>query len=197
MEIWHEGSCVARHERCYGRHQQMLDLEHYLDVLEQKPGALAGSTPLEQWRERGRWPESLDRFWQKLKERHGKQQRHARDDRAAALGSEHGMGRLQRGGRRSACAGLHGCGRGPASADSGGPGSERSAMRSDLGELARFERPLPVMDDYDQLLARRGGGAMSEHDSEPWNTPAYRQHCKAVRMPDDRGAISFRWPNRR
>ena len=38
------GRCVARHERCYSRQQQVLDLEHYLDVLSRKPGALAGST---------------------------------------------------------------------------------------------------------------------------------------------------------
>ena len=36
------------HERSYRRQQQILDLEHYLDVLYRKPGALAGSKPLEQ-----------------------------------------------------------------------------------------------------------------------------------------------------
>jgi hypothetical protein len=62
---------VARHERSYSRRQRVLDLEHYLDVLERKPGALAGSSPLQQWRERGRWPESSDRLWRSLRERHG------------------------------------------------------------------------------------------------------------------------------
>ena len=33
VEVWYAGRCVARHERSYGRHQQILDLEHYLDVL--------------------------------------------------------------------------------------------------------------------------------------------------------------------
>ncbi len=45
--------CVARHERSFGRYQAVLDLEHYLDVLQRNPGALAGSTPLQRWRERG------------------------------------------------------------------------------------------------------------------------------------------------
>ena len=53
VEVWQGGTCLARHERCYGRHQAVLNLEHYLDVLERKPGALAGSTPLAQWRARG------------------------------------------------------------------------------------------------------------------------------------------------
>ena len=48
VELWQEGECVACHERCYGRRQQILELEHYLGVLERKPGALAGSKPLEQ-----------------------------------------------------------------------------------------------------------------------------------------------------
>ena len=44
VEVWHEGKRVARHERSYGRYQEILDLEHYLDVLERKPGALAGAS---------------------------------------------------------------------------------------------------------------------------------------------------------
>src|SRR5690348_15956375 len=69
VEIWQERKCVARHERSFLRYQQVLDLEHYLDVLEREPGALAGSSPLAQWRQRGRWPESFDRLWQSLRER--------------------------------------------------------------------------------------------------------------------------------
>ena len=58
IELWYGGRCVARHERCYGRQQEILDLEHYLDVLERKPGALAGSKPLDQRRQLGLWPSS-------------------------------------------------------------------------------------------------------------------------------------------
>src|SRR5260370_1293446 len=73
VEIWHQGQCVARHERCFDRQQKVLDLEHYLEALTKKPGALAGSTPLEQWRAQGRWPVSFDRFWEMLKQRQGRQ----------------------------------------------------------------------------------------------------------------------------
>jgi hypothetical protein len=55
VEVRDEGRCIAHHERCYERHQQVLDLEHYLDVLERKPGALIGSKPLAAWRQRGLW----------------------------------------------------------------------------------------------------------------------------------------------
>ena len=73
VELWHDGNCVARNERCYRRQQQVLDLEHYLDVLSRKPGALAWSRPLEQQRKAGRWPASFDVIWESLMERHGNQ----------------------------------------------------------------------------------------------------------------------------
>jgi hypothetical protein len=73
VEIWHQGERVARHER-FNRQQKVLNLEHYLEALAKKPGAFAGSTPLEQWRGQGRWPASFDRFWEMLKRRRGCQQ---------------------------------------------------------------------------------------------------------------------------
>ena len=54
VEVWHAGRRIARHERCHSRRQQVLDLDHYLDVLGHKPGAFAGSKPLDQWRQAGR-----------------------------------------------------------------------------------------------------------------------------------------------
>jgi len=30
VEIWHQGRCVARHERCFNRHQKVLALDHFL-----------------------------------------------------------------------------------------------------------------------------------------------------------------------
>jgi len=88
---------VARHERSFSRYQQVLDLEHYLDVLERKPGALAGSSPLEQWRQRGRWPESFDRLWQSLRERHGTQADTREMLELLALGKRQGWERLRQG----------------------------------------------------------------------------------------------------
>jgi hypothetical protein len=60
VELWHAGKCVATHDRCYRKKQQILNLEHYLDVLSRKPGALAGSTPLAQRRQANLWPASFD-----------------------------------------------------------------------------------------------------------------------------------------
>ena len=90
VEIWHQGQCVARHERCFERQQKVLNLEHYLDALTKKPGAFAGSTPLEQWRAQGRWPASFDCFWEMLKQRRGKQAGTRAMIEALLLGRQYG-----------------------------------------------------------------------------------------------------------
>jgi hypothetical protein len=33
---------------------------------------MKGSTPLQQWRQAGRWPACLDAIWRELEQRHGK-----------------------------------------------------------------------------------------------------------------------------
>src|SRR5690349_1137003 len=73
VEMYQDGRRVAVHQRCYGHQQDVLELEHYLDVLERKPGALAGSKPLAAWREKNLWPASYDDLLERLIHRHGKQ----------------------------------------------------------------------------------------------------------------------------
>src|SRR5262249_2987050 len=152
VEIWHAGRRVARHERCYGRYQESLDLEHYLDVLAHKPGALAGSKPLEQWRQLGRWPASYDQLWDELIARQG------RSAGARAWSASLGRGRRQGRGRA-----------GPAVAPARAPGCGAAAATRHLfatpplphpappalaaSALARFDRPLPTVAAYDELLA--------------------------------------------
>jgi hypothetical protein len=43
---------VARHKRCYGRHQMLLELEHYLPLLLRKHRALDRAIPMQRWLER-------------------------------------------------------------------------------------------------------------------------------------------------
>jgi transposase len=152
IEVWHEGRCVARHERCYGRHQAILDLEHYLDVLEHKPGALAGSTPLEQWRRLGRWPASYDRFWAGLIDRLGTAAGTGEMIGLLQLGRAHGYDAL----RRAIETALDlGCGDSAAvrhlltTPDL----THAPPLRLEVGALSRFDRPLPAVTAYDQLLA--------------------------------------------
>lgn len=71
ITILHEGTEVARHERLRGRFSVSAQLDHYLDLLRRKPGALAGSLALHQEREAGRWPDTFDCLWRALEARHG------------------------------------------------------------------------------------------------------------------------------
>jgi hypothetical protein len=157
VEIWHQGRCVARHARSYGRHQEILDLEHYLDVLERKPGALAGSKPLEQWRQAGRWPTSYDRLWQALIERQGRQLGTKLMIELLQLGREHGFGRL----RVAIEAALElGCSDAAAVRHLLAAETlvhERPAPLVELGVLSQYERPLPEVHAYDHLLVVAGG----------------------------------------
>src|ERR1700737_3752220 len=95
VEVRDEGRQIARHERCYERNQQVLDLEHYLEVLERKPGALAGSKPLAAWRQRGLWPGSYDRLLEQLIGRHGKQSGTRQMIQVLALIKQHGHERVR------------------------------------------------------------------------------------------------------
>jgi transposase len=151
IEIWEDGRCVAQHERCYERSRQILNLEHYLDVLERKPGALAGSKPLEQWRRMGRWPENYDRLWQELITRHGKQTGTRQMIELLGLGRQHGYDRLQ----NAIDAALKlGCKDAAAvryliTADT----LQRAPLPIvEIATLACYDRPMPVMDDYDLLV---------------------------------------------
>lgn len=62
---------VARHERLVRRGDQALELDHYLQLLTRKPGALAGSTPLAQARARGLFTAAHQSWWDRVRAVHG------------------------------------------------------------------------------------------------------------------------------
>ena len=74
ISFWHDGKQVARHERLHGHHQISAQLDHYLDLLQRKPGALARSLALRQQRDRGDWPACFDQLWTAIQERSGRQE---------------------------------------------------------------------------------------------------------------------------
>jgi hypothetical protein len=167
VHVWSGGRKVASHERTYGRGEHVLNLEHYLDVLEKKPGALAGSRPLHQWRQQGLWPATFDQLWKQLEQRHGKQAGTRAMVDLLLLGREHGWTPLRHAVERAL---------GLGSSDVGAirylllhPGSS-TAMPAlsleELGILARYERPLPEVGSYDLLLALHSSAARSGRDRQ-------------------------------
>ena len=151
VEFRQDGIRIAQHERSYGRSQKILDLEHYLDVLEQKPGALRGSKPLAEWRAQGRWPASYDRLWERMTDKQGRQAGARAMVTVIRMGREFGYAKLE----ASVDAALElGC-------------TDVAAIRHllmtdqlqhaaqqtvEIGVLATYERPLPTMIEYNQLL---------------------------------------------
>jgi hypothetical protein len=153
VEVWHEGRCLARHERCYERHQQVLELEHYLDVLERKPGALVGSKPLLAWRQSGLWPESYDRLLAALIGRHGQQSGTRQMIQVLSLIKPHGHRRLRTAIEEALALGCSDAAAIRHLAETADLDRARSTI-VELGMLARYERPQPSLNDYDALLGQ-------------------------------------------
>jgi hypothetical protein len=72
ITIHHDGQVVARHDRAVERFATTASLDHYLELLARKPGALRRALPLAQARERGDWPAVYDELWQRLEEKVGR-----------------------------------------------------------------------------------------------------------------------------
>lgn len=152
VEIWHGGKRVARHERCYQRHQKVLELEHYLEALWTKPGALAGSTALEQCRAQGRWPASYDRFWEVLRQRQGKQEGTRAMIEVLLLAREHGAARVRQAVEEALELGCSDLGAVRYLLNVAGLEREPAAAPPVYrGALNRYDRPQPRLEDYDRL----------------------------------------------
>jgi hypothetical protein len=62
---------VATHSRLVARGECRLELDHYLEILLGKPGALPGSTALAQARAAGRFTTAHEAFWAAARGKHG------------------------------------------------------------------------------------------------------------------------------
>jgi hypothetical protein len=63
VEVLEGVTVVARHERAIGRYVEVLTLDHYLEVLKIKPGALPGATALAQAKACGAFTQTHQRYW--------------------------------------------------------------------------------------------------------------------------------------
>ena len=58
VEIFYEGKRISSHERVYSNNKWQLEPQHYLEILQQRPGAFESSRVIRQWR--SSWPKSLE-----------------------------------------------------------------------------------------------------------------------------------------
>ncbi len=63
VTVFDRNTVVARHQRAAGKGVKVLDLDHYLEILARKPGALPGATALAQARAAGVFTPTHDTFW--------------------------------------------------------------------------------------------------------------------------------------
>ena len=63
VEVLDGATIVARHDRAAGRYVEVLTLDHYLEVLVRKPGALPGATALAQAKASGAFTEAHQAYW--------------------------------------------------------------------------------------------------------------------------------------
>jgi hypothetical protein len=140
----------------HGRYQTAAQLDHYLELLQRKPGALKGSLPLRQERERGRWPGCFDELWQQIEQRYGPSEAAAQMIDVLLLCREQGADRVELAVRGALAAGAHD-GRAVALL---ARRRERPAQQPQLFELPErlrhAERPTPTLGDYDRLLEHGG-----------------------------------------
>ena len=155
ISFWHDGTCVAQHERLAGKHQVSAQLDHYLDLLVRKPGALARSLALRQERDRGDWPACFDQLWTRIIERSGRQEAARQMVDVLVLAREHSASEVELAVRGALTAGAHD---GRAVAVLASRGSRvASPQLDDLPRrLQNLGAPPPTLGHYDELLTVAG-----------------------------------------
>jgi hypothetical protein len=151
VEVLDGPRVVARHERAAGKYAEILTLDHYLEVLKYKPGALPGATALAQAKAAGVFTPVHQRYWDAARRKHGD----AAGTRAlievllaqrtapaaaltAAMSTAISSGVLD-----------------PQAVliDARRAAGGQAAPVVPIGMLARYDRPAPTLAAYDQLLA--------------------------------------------
>jgi transposase len=67
IEVMIDGNCVAKHERSYEKHQEIFEVDHYLDELERKPRAIQHARPVR----RTNLPPSYQEFYKRTLSKYG------------------------------------------------------------------------------------------------------------------------------
>ena len=71
VEVLDGAAVVVRHERAAGRYVEVLTLDHYLEVLKIRPGALPGANALARAKACGAFTGTHQRYWDAARREHG------------------------------------------------------------------------------------------------------------------------------
>jgi transposase len=150
IEVLADGQSVARHPRLRGSQLRCARLDHYLELLKDKPGALEHSLALRQEREQGRWPGCFDELWQLLRGRVGASEAARQIADVLLLCRDHDLATVELAVRGALAAGAID-GRAVALLIDRKTRPPNAALELP-DRLARHERPAPALGEYDQLL---------------------------------------------
>jgi hypothetical protein len=150
VEVLDGAKLVARHERAAGKYVEVLALDHYLEVLKTKPGALPGATALAQAKACGAFTAVHQQFWDA-----------ARSRRGDAAGTRALIEVLLAHRTMPAAALIAAMDKAVQTAtldpqlvliDARRCAGSQLAPVIPIGALARYDRPVPTLGGYDELL---------------------------------------------
>jgi len=148
VEVIAGGDVVARHQRCYGRNEQILDPLHYLAALGRRPAALDHAPVLRDWQLAACFTQLRDA----LEKRHGKVAGSRHFARVLQLLGAHPMDRVQ--------AVVEAClAKGDLDAERIGALVRRQAAldlatsSAEAIPLCQYQVPRPELSRFDQLLS--------------------------------------------
>jgi hypothetical protein len=145
---------IARHERAAGRYVEVLTLDHYLEVLKTKPGALPGATALAQAKACGAFTATHQAYWDAARRASGD-----------AAGTKLLIEVLLAHRTLPTIALVTAMGKAAATGvldpqvvliDARREANGQIAPVIPIGALARYDRPTPTLGAYDQLLTGSG-----------------------------------------
>jgi transposase len=150
VEVLEGPRVVARHQRAAGRYAEVLVLDHYLEVLARKPGALPGATALAQARAAGTFTTAHQRYWDAARHKHGD----AAGTRALieVLLAHRTLPSTALTAAMTAALGSGITDPQVIVIEARRQATGQAAAVIAIGALARHDRPAPALDAYDQLL---------------------------------------------
>jgi transposase len=154
IEISHDGRVVATHQRLHGQPgQTSARLDHYLELLQHRPGGLEHSLALCQERDRGAWPGCYDELWQKIAAKTTSSEAARQMIDVLLLVREHGAAAVELAVHGALAAGAHD-GRAVAVLAARAERAVAAPLEGLDDRLAATDRPAPDLADYDQLIDR-------------------------------------------
>ena len=151
VQVFDGSNVIADHARAVAKGVETLVLDHYLEVLVRKPGAMANATALARAKATGVFTSVHQQFWDAARKRHGDRQGTVITIEVLLLHRQLPAAAVSAG----IAAALKVDSLDPAvvAIEARKTGQSVNAVVIGIGEhLARFDRPKPVLDHYDNLL---------------------------------------------